>query len=70
MRCMYCRGEMERGKAPLHMDRKGIHVTLDEVPAWVCRQCGEPAFDADEVDSVQAIVRAVEREVEKRARSA
>ena len=70
MKCMYCGGEMKRGKAPLHVDREGIHVTLDEVRAWVCKQCGEAAFDDAEVDSMQAIVLAVEREARKLAQSA
>ena len=61
---------MQRGRAPLHVDRAGIHVTLDEVPAWVCTQCGEPAFEEAEVDSVQTIVKAVEREAERLARPA
>jgi len=61
---------MQRGKAPLHVDRKDVHVTLDEVPAWVCRQCGESAFDEAEVDSMQAIVLAVERESRRIARPA
>jgi YgiT-type zinc finger domain-containing protein len=70
MKCMHCGGEMQRGRAPLHVDREGIHVTLDEVPAWVCKQCGEPAFEEAEVDSVQAIVKVVEREAERLARPA
>ena len=70
MKCMHCGGQMQRGKAPLHVDRKDVHVTLDEVPAWVCRQCGESAFDEAEVDSMQAIVLAVERESRRIARPA
>lgn len=56
---------MVRGKAPVHVDRKGVHVTLDEVPAWVCTQCGEAYFEEKDVDMVQGIVRAVESESEK-----
>ena len=70
MKCMYCAAEMQKGTAPLHIDREGIHVTLDEVPAWVCSQCGEPFFEETEVESVQAILKVVEREVRKLARSA
>ena len=35
------------------------------VPAWVCRQCGEPYFEEGEVDSIQAIIRAVDEQAEK-----
>lgn len=62
MKCMYCQGTMQRGTAPFHVDRKGIHLSLDHVPAWVCKQCGEPYFEAKEVDSIQAILRAVDEQ--------
>ena len=62
MKCMYCQAEMKRETAPFHIDRKGIHVSLDEVPAWVCPQCGETYFDEKEVDSMQALVKAVEEQ--------
>jgi YgiT-type zinc finger domain-containing protein len=45
--------------------RKGYHLILDNVPAWVCEQCGEPLFDAETVDAIQAMVRAVESRLEK-----
>ncbi len=65
MKCMYCQGKMERGVAPFHIDRKGYHLVLDEVPAYVCRQCGEVYFADKEVDSIQAAIRAVDSQVEK-----
>ena len=65
MKCMYCQGEMERGTAPVHIDRKGVHLSLDEVPAWVCKQCGEPYFDESAVDSIQSILEAVDQQTEK-----
>ncbi len=60
MKCMHCQGEMKRGTAPFHIDRREYHLTLDAVPAWVCRQCGEVYFDEPEVDSIQEIIQAVE----------
>ena len=51
MKCMYCQAEMKRGTLPFHIDRKGIHLSLDEIPAWVCPQCGEAYFEEKEVDS-------------------
>lgn len=60
MKCMYCQAEMKQRTAPFHFDRKGVHVSLDEIPAWVCSQCGESYFEEKEVDSMQALVNAVE----------
>ena len=65
MKCMYCKAEMRRGVAPFYIDRKGLHITLDEVPAWVCPQCGEAYFEEEQVNSMQALIRAVEEKREK-----
>lgn len=62
---MHCQGQMERGSAPFHIDRKGVHLSLDSLPAWVCKQCGEPYFEEPEVDCIQAILRAVDEQAEK-----
>lgn len=67
MKCMHCSGEMNRGKAPFHVDRRGIHLTVDEVPAWVCQQCGESYLEETEVESIQAMIRALEKETQKLA---
>lgn len=62
MKCMYCQSEMKKSTAPFHIDKKGIHVSLDEVPAWVCTQCGEVYFEEMEVDSMQALVKSIEEQ--------
>ena len=67
MKCMYCQGRMERGTAPFHIDRNGYHLLFDKIPAWVCSQCGEVYFEEVEVDSIQAVIRAVDEQVEKLA---
>ena len=54
MSCVHCGGRLRRGTAPFHADRAGYHVHWDAVPAWVCSQCGEPAFDSKAVDAIQA----------------
>ncbi len=65
MKCMYCKGNLERGTAPFHVDRKGYHLVLDKVPALVCQQCGEVYFGEDEVDSIQTATLAIDAQVEK-----
>ena len=62
MECIYCKGRMERGTVPFSVDRKGCHVHWDAIPAWVCRQCGEPYFEASEVDVVQKVLALLDRE--------
>ncbi len=62
MKCLHCQGQMERATAPLHIDRHGVHLSVDSVPAWVCKQCGEVLFDEAGVDSIQAILRTVDEQ--------
>ena len=70
MKCMHCQGDMKRGTAPFHIDRKDVHLSLDHVPAWVCQQCGEPYFEEAQVESIQAIIQALDTQVQKLAKSA
>lgn len=62
MECLHCKGTMVRSHAPFSLDRKGYHISWDTVPAWVCTQCGEPYFEAREVELIQKAVSALERE--------
>ena len=61
---------MARGTAPFHIDRKGYHLILDTVPAWVCAQCGEAYFEEAEVESIQQVIRAVDQHTENLVLSA
>jgi YgiT-type zinc finger domain-containing protein len=51
---------MKRGTAPIHIDRNGCHITIDDVPAWVCEQCGEPLFEEKEVAAIQDLVQSLD----------
>ena len=62
MQCNVCKGRMEHSKAPFSLDRNGYHVAWDAIPAWVCTQCGEPFFEAREVDLIQNALRDLYRE--------
>ena len=64
MKCIHCQGEMRKGATPLHVDRKGCHVLLDSVPAWVCQQCGEAYFEENEVDAIQDLIQSVEQKAD------
>ncbi len=61
MKCLYCHGTMARGTAPFHIDRKGYHLILDTIPAWVCTQCGEAYFEETAVETIQDVIRAVDK---------
>jgi YgiT-type zinc finger domain-containing protein len=69
MKCIHCQGQMRRATTPFHIDRKGCHLMLDAVPAWVCEQCGEAYFEEKEVDTIQDLVRSIETKAEALAAS-
>lgn len=62
MRCAHCQGTLKRSTAPFHIDRKGYHLSLESVPAWVCEQCGEPLFDEAEVRIIQEMLNRLDSE--------
>jgi YgiT-type zinc finger domain-containing protein len=70
MKCMYCQGEMQKGTVPFLIDREGVYISLDEIPAWVCSQCGESSFEENEVDAMQALMKAIEEQTHKFAKTA
>lgn len=67
MRCIHCKGKMRKDKAPFQIDRKGYHLLLDAVPAWICTQCGEAYFEEAEVDAIQEAVRSLDKRTGKLA---
>jgi YgiT-type zinc finger domain-containing protein len=61
MECIYCKGEMTRKTAPFSIQRQGYYLHWDAIPAWVCEQCGEAAFEAHEVDLIQKALADLDR---------
>ena len=70
MKCIHCQGNMKKGTAPLHIDRKNCHLTLDNVPAWICSQCGEAYFEENEVSAVQDLIMAIDQKARPLATAA
>ncbi len=67
---MSCGGEMLRGSAPFHVDRDDTHIILDDVPAWICSQCGQPMFEEEQVSEIQKLIKFVDERAQKLHRSA
>ncbi|MFA5805371.1 MAG: YgiT-type zinc finger protein [Melioribacteraceae bacterium] len=65
MKCMHCKGNMERKTAPFHIDRKGYHLFFDSIPAWVCNQCGEVYFEESAVETIQKALNVLDEQTEK-----
>ena len=65
MECLYCKGELVREMVSYSVNRKGYHLIIDDVPAWVCKQCGEPLFDEETVDAIQEMLREIDNRLDK-----
>ena len=63
MKCLHCQGQLQRGKTTYTVNRSGYHLIIDNVPAWICSQCGEPLFDEKQVDALQKIIRKMDADV-------
>ncbi len=70
MECLYCQGTLVRREVSHTVTRKGYHLILDRVPAWVCDQCGEPLFDEETVKVIQRMLRDVDSGIGQLALSA
>ncbi|MDD3726105.1 MAG: type II toxin-antitoxin system MqsA family antitoxin [Candidatus Ratteibacteria bacterium] len=57
MKCFFCGGKMKLQKTSYSVNRKNYHLVLDDVPAFVCRQCGEPYFGEKEVKIIEDLVK-------------
>ena len=65
MKCFHCQAELQRGRATFTDSRKGYVIVLQDLPAWLCPQCGEPLFEEPAVEGIQAVLRTLDEQVEK-----
>jgi len=65
MECFYCKGTMEKGQTTYTINRKGYHIVIDHVPAYICKQCGEPYFESNGIRLVQEIIHEVDNKTEQ-----
>lgn len=57
-KCPVCSGAEEARLITFTATLKGSLVTIEEVPALVCRQCGEETFSADTMKRIEALLAA------------
>lgn len=59
MRCLRCQGPVERGTAPVRIERNGYRLAWEEVPAWICRRCELAYFEPREVETIQQALKSM-----------
>jgi len=67
MECLYCKGSLIRKRTSYTASRKGYHLILHDVPAWVCAQCGEPLFEEETISAIQRILQGLDARLEEAA---
>lgn len=63
MKCLMCKGEMEKSAVSYTIDRKGYHLYIEKIPAYVCSQCGERYFEEKETVAIQSMIKALEEKL-------
>jgi len=56
MECLYCSGNLKKSKEVFHVDRNGIHLTIDRLDVYKCEICGEILIETQEVELIQKIL--------------
>ena len=56
MKCFFCKGELEFTTTKFIVDLGDLVVIVKNVPAMVCRQCGEKSFDDETMERLEKIV--------------
>ena len=65
MKCLLCQGEMEKTTVAYTVDRKGYHLFIKEIPAYVCTQCGEKYFEEKEINAIQSMLKLFEEKLKE-----
>lgn len=57
MQCYICGGEMSQVKKDVKTTWKGITNVFPGMKAWLCLSCGEEAYEPDDVQLMQELIR-------------
>ena len=61
MRCLRCQGMVQKGTAPVRVERDGYRLAWESVPAWVCTRCEHAYFEPREVETVRKALKAMKK---------
>lgn len=64
-KCRVCSGELEKENVTVEREWKARKIIIEEVPAEVCKQCGESYFDAETTLQLEKIKKASKYPQEK-----
>jgi len=61
---------MEKKEVAYTVNRKGYHLFIKEVPAYVCKQCGEKYFEERDVAAIQKMLEKLEENLKAISKAA
>ena len=56
MECFMCKGELEKKKVNYVVDLEKTIIIIKDVPAKVCKNCGEKLYDDETAKNIEKIV--------------
>ena len=59
MKCFFCKGALEETTTKFIIDLGECVVIVKNVPAMVCKQCGEKSFDDETMERLEEILDSV-----------
>lgn len=54
--CNVCHGHVKHTTTTYTQEYEGRLIIVENVPAWVCEQCGETYFDPEVVERIQNLI--------------
>jgi HTH-type transcriptional regulator/antitoxin MqsA len=57
MKCIFCGGRVENRNVTFIYDQDGYFIFIENVPAEVCRQCGEKTYSPEVTDELVRLVK-------------
>jgi YgiT-type zinc finger domain-containing protein len=64
MACSHGKGDLEPGRTTYTANRHGYHLRLNDIPAWICQQCGGPVFEERVVEAIQHLLMTLDEGME------
>jgi len=56
-KCTFCKGNLKKSKTDFIVKIKNEVVSIKNVPAYICDQCGEAYFDAESSEKIDKIMK-------------
>ncbi len=57
MKCLVCGAEsMEKGRTSYFAQIDGCYIIIENVPCYICSQCGETVYSASVMEKIEEII--------------